>query len=677
MLGGIARLASRRGGWLLAGTLALAVAAGVVGAGVTDRLRSSPGANFRDPGSESVRASDLLTRAAGVDPDVGVVALVGSGRAEDVERAARELRAEAALAEVRVLDVPGAARTYVVGSFGEVPDERRGRVAERLRERFAGDPAVELGGPAVAGTQITETIKDDLTRAELIALPLLVLHSFWVFRGLVAALLPPLVGGVTVAGTLLGLRLVAEATDLSVFALNLVTGLGLGLAIDYSLFVVSRFREELDAGRDTPAALERTMLTAGRTVLFSALTVAAALASLAVFPQRFLFSMAVGGVLVALTAAAAALVFLPALLAVLGSRVNALAPRRWQRPPETGFWTRLAGRVMRRPGVVAAASAGLLVALGLPFLGVTFTGVDAGALPRSESARRVADALVADFDPSTVSPTYAVLSGVSREQALAFAARVRALPEAARVPPPARAGPGVWRVDAYSGEGYLADRSRDLAERVRALDAPVAVLVGGASAGFNDQQARLRERLPLALGLLAATTLVLLFLFTGSVLLPVKALVMNILSISAAFGILVIVFQWLGTETGLESTQPVLLCAVAFGLSTDYGVFLLSRIKEAHDAGLPNRQAVAVGLERTGRIVTAAALLFCVAIGSFATSRLVFIQELAIGTGAAVALDATIVRAFLVPSLMALLGDWNWWAPAPLRRLHARLGLAG
>ncbi len=673
MLGALARLAFRRARWILAATAAFAALAGTLGGPVAGLMKTSPGANFRDPASESVEASNRLERWTGVDPDVGLVARVEPAQRARVER---ELRADPAVALVRPLD-----GRYLVAFFRPVGAEARKDGAERLLDRLEGEPGVLLGGAAVAGSQISEIVQRDLFRAELIAFPLLLLLSFWVFRGLVAALLPPLVGAVSVAGTLLALRAVVEVTELSIFALNLVTGLGLGLAIDYSLLVVSRYREELERHGPGLEALRRTLATAGRTILFSALTVSAALAALLVFPQRFLYSMGIGGLLTPLLAAATALVALPAALALLGRRVNALAPARWQRPPPTGGWERLARFVMRRPLLVAATAAALLVAIGSPFLGIRFTGVDASVLPPETSARQVSDAVARDFDPSRTSPVYIAAEGATAAEIEAYAERLRGL--APLVLPPEPLGEGRWRLQLHSGAKALDDRSRELVREVRLLEQPFDAAVGGAAASFEDQQSSLKAHLPWALALIAATTFGLLFLMTGSLLLPLKALLMNALTLAAAFGLLVLVFQdgrlegLLGytSQGALESTQPILLFAVAFGLSTDYGVFLLSRIKEHHDRGEPTGDAVAHGLERTGRIVTAAALLFCVAIGTFATSRIVFIKELALGMGAAVALDASIVRAFLVPSLMALLGRWNWWAPGPLRRLHARLGL--
>jgi len=454
-------------------------------------------------------------------------------------------------------------------------------------------------------------------------------------------------------------------TSLSVFALNLVTGMGLGLSIDWSLLVVSRFREELVVDRE--GAVARTIASAGRTVIFSALTVAAAMASLLVFPQRFLFSMGVGGVLVSLVGGAVALVVLPAVLALLGTRVNALAPRRWQRAPEGRGWYSLAGFVMRRAPLVAVTSTAFLLLLGLPFLRVAFTAADARVLPEGASARQVYEQLTRDFARTSV-PFYAVVRG-QRADAAVFARRVSGLRGNPRVLRQRRLAPGVWRLDVSAGRDYLSSDSQRLVREIRALPTPLEVEVGGGSAGFVDEKSSLASHLPTAIALVVVTTLIVLFLMTASVILPLKALLMNALTVSAAFGFLVFVFQdgrleglldYRG-QGALQLTQPVLLFVIAFGLATDYGVFLLLRIKEAYDSGLPNREAVAVGLERTGRIITAAALLFCVAVGAFATSGVILVKEVGVGIALAVLIDATIVRALLVPSLMAILGRWNWW----------------
>ena len=418
---------------------------------------------------------------------------------------------------------------------------------------------------------------------------------------------------------------------------------------------------------------------------------AAALAALLVFPQRFLYSMAIGGIMVTLIAATVSLTVLPALLAALGPRVNALSPKRWRAAmhreaggEQSGFWYRLSRWVMRRPGAIAATTALLLIVLGLPFTQIRFTGLDASVLGPSHSGRVVDDALRTEFPPNRTSP---VLVAVRAPASAApevrdYARRLGEVPGVLAVQEPVAAG-GLWRIGVVAPGTRLDETAKDAVRAVRAVDAPFPVQVGGSTAEFLDQQSALADHIPVALVILATTTLVILFLMTGSVVLPVKALIMNLLTLSAAFGILKLIFQdgrlegFLGytSQGALESSQPILLFAVAFGLSTDYGVFLLTRIKEARDSGLPNDEAVAVGLQRTGRIVTAAAILFCIAIGAFVTSEMIFIKELGLGTALAVLIDATIVRALLVPSLMKLLGEWNWWAPRPLARLHARIGL--
>ena len=512
-----------------------------------------------------------------------------------------------------------------------------------------------------------------------------------------------LVGGLAIIGTFFVLRIASELGSISIFALNLTTGLGLGLAIDYSLFIVSRYREELaKRGVDSTGAggrverweaLRATMRTAGRTVLFSSLTVAAALASLTVFPQRFLYSMGIGGSLVALLAAAVALIVLPAVLSILGPRVNALAPRFLQRraerdakPTEAGFWYRLSRFVMRRPALIATLSAAFLIALGIPFLSIKFTSVDAQVLPESASARQVDDVLRSDFPPFRDTPIRLAIEGGGENAVAAVVSEVRDDPGVAAVERPRRLSGGVTVVDAVVEDPFVSERSKSTVERLRDLPEPAGatVLVTGASAHFLDFQSSLEDHLPAALAIVVLSTLVVLFLFTGSVVLPVKALVMNVLNLSAVFGILVLVFQHGNLEGlldyrgqgALEQTMPILLFAVAFGLSTDYAVFLLSRIKEARDGGASDSESVAIGLERTGRIVTAAALLFSIAIGAFATSQIIFIKQNGVGTALAVLIDASIIRALLVPSLMELLGKWNWWAPRPLRRLHARIGVS-
>ena len=696
----LARLIFRRRRLVLGFTVVFVLFAAAYGGPVVTLLDSDD--DFEDHGSESVLARDAVQRATGrsASPDMVVLvrlgAPVGSPQAEQkIARVARELRHPDVADVVAVRDGEPAElvsrdgrSTYLLATFRTGADDDA--LAEELQERVESEPGVTAGGGRLAFTQVGEQVEQDLARAEMLAFPLLFLLSLVVFRSVVAALLPVLVGGVTIITTFVWMRLVNEVEPMSVFAINLITGAGLGLAIDYSLFVVSRFREELATGAETAEALRRTMRTAGRTVLFSAVTVAAAMAALIVFDLRFLFSMGYGGVLVALTAALVSVTVLPALLAVLGPRVNALGLKRWkeaaQRDAEhvqEGPWYRFSQWVMRRPGPIAAATAALLIVMGLPFLQIEFTGVDAGVLPTERSARVVQDALDSEFPPGRSAPIYVAAETDDAAAVRQWAASLTDLPGADSVSPPQQAD-GLWRIDVVTGADALSDEAQQLVSDIRANDAPFPYRVGGGTAAFMDQQSSLEDSLPLALALLCGSTLVILFVMTGSVVLPVKALLMNLLSLSAAFGLLVLIFQdgrfesLLAYESqgALEATQPILLFCIAFGLSTDYGVFLLTRIKEARDGGLPDREAVAVGLERTGRIVTFAALLFCIAIGAFATSEVVFIKELGVGVALAVLIDAFIVRSLLVPSLMALLGKWNWWAPRPLARLHARLGFA-
>jgi RND superfamily putative drug exporter len=670
------------------------VVAGVLGAGVADRL-APYGAD--DPDTESVIANERLEEAG--YQEMGVLVLVED---VDVRTPAGARAVEEVAAEVRDVDGVGEVVGYAqtrdeafvartgdatyLGIFTEGAGDEGEDTAKRVAEALEGRENVLVGGSSLAQAQVGEKVESDLRRAEIFAFPILFLLSLLFFRSLVAALLPLMVGGLAIVGSFFLLRVADEFSDVSIFALNLITGLGLGLAIDYSLFIVSRYREELARVGPGPEALRRTMTTAGRTVLFSSITVAGAVASLMVFPQRFLYSMGIGGLGVALLSAAIALIILPAVLALLGPRVNALAPRVLQRraerdarPLEEGFWYRLSRFVMRRPGRVAVASASLLIVLGIPFLSINFTSVDAQVLPTSASARQVDDRIRADFPPYRDTPVELFVEG-DRAAAQRVVERAAALEGVAEAQPPIRLQDGNHAVRLIADAPPLSDRAQDLVRELRAPDDEV--LVTGFTAGYIDLKESLGDHLPLVFALIAAVTLIVLFAMTGSVILPLKQLVMNLLALSAVFGILVFIFQdgrlegLLGytSQGGLEATQPLLLFAVAFGLATDYGVFLLSRIKEARDGGMDNTEAVATGLERTGRIVTAAALLFAVAIGAFVTSEIIFIKELGVGTALAVLIDATIVRALLVPSLMAMLGKWNWWAPAPLKRLHARLG---
>jgi uncharacterized membrane protein YdfJ with MMPL/SSD domain len=702
MFNALASFAQRRGRRTVIFAAVFFVIAGALGGGVASKL-APYGAD--DPATQSVKAGDRLEddgfREAGtivMVQNVNPNSKAGEARIGGLEnrlRANSDVASVTSYLDTHSRDFVSRAgdATYLAVALKSTDDKDRQDAAKAIADELDGQPGVTVGGIDLAQEQVNKQVEKDLRMAEMLAFPILFLLSLLFFRSGVAALLPLMIGGLAIVGTFLALRLANEFVDVSIFALNLTTGLGLGLAIDYSLFVVSRYREEIAKSGPGAEAMRRTMNTAGRTVLFSSLTVAAALASLMVFPQRFLYSMGLGGALVALLASTIALTVLPAVLALLGNRVNGWAPAFLQRRAERdatvteqGFWYRLSRFVMRRPIGIATVTAAVLLILGIPFYSIKFTSVDAQVLPDSASARQVDNVMRAQFPPFRDTPNLLLVEHATPSSLAAISREVSNVKGISDVQPPRRLGNGDAVIQAYSDNSYISESSRNAVHEIRDLPAPGGseLLVGGAAAHFVDLQSSLKAHAPIALAIVIGATLIVLFLMTGSVVLPVKQLVMNALNLSATFGILVFVFQdgrleglldYRG-QGALEQTMPVLLFAVVFGLSTDYGVFLLSRIKEAHDSGIENSEAVAVGLERTGRIVTAAALLFAIAIGAFATSQIIFIKENGIGTALAVLIDASLIRALLVPSLMELLGDWNWWAPRPLRRLHARFGLS-
>jgi uncharacterized membrane protein YdfJ with MMPL/SSD domain len=700
MFDALARLADRRARRVGLFAILFFLLAGAIGGSVADRL-DPYGAD--DPDTEAVEARESL-QAAGHRVAGAIVVIrdapIGTPAArERVGTIAREIRAMPAVKtvsgyyETRSRDFVSndGDSTYLAVALKPTDDKEWQEAGAAIADRFEGREGVIVGGPAVAQEQVNKQVETDLQKAEMLAFPLLFLLSLLFFRSLVASLLPLMIGALAIVGTFLILRLASEFGSISIFALNLTTALGLGLSIDYSLFVVSRYREEIAKDGPGLAAMRRVMATAGRTVFFSSLTVAAALASLLVFPQRFLYSMGLGGALVALFAALISLTVLPAVLTLLGTRVNSLAPRFLRRraeaearPDEEGFWYRLSRFVMRRPIGVATVSAALLIAMGIPFLNIKFDTVDPTVLPEEASARQAYDIVSDEFPPYRDSPIWVTVRGGDRKSIAALRARVDRTEGVAAVLPPQRLGPDLTVLQAISANAFASEGSQSTVARIRELEVGGGeVLVGGASAEFVDFQDSLARHLPLVLAIVIGSTLVILFLMTGSVVLPIKSLIMNFLNLSAVFGLLVLIFQdgrfedlLAYNSTGaLEQTMPILLFAVAFGLSTDYAVFLLSRIKEARDNGASESESVAIGLERTGRIVTAAALLFAVALGAFATSEILFVKENGVGTALAVLIDASIIRALLVPSLMELLGKWNWWAPRPLRRLHERFGI--
>ncbi|MBW3609559.1 MAG: MMPL family transporter, partial [Actinobacteria bacterium] len=616
MLPAIARLVTVQPRRVLVATIALLAVAVAFGAPVTGKLTVDPDLDFIDPAAQSNVTAVELRRAIGRGLGPGVVVVVRhedgirgvSGQAK-LRRVVARIDADPDVAQTSsALSDPRRSSPFVSrdgrssfvaaylrsGADGEA-------AGARIERALDGMPGVLVGGGAVAGPVVGDQVSEDLAKAEMLAFPLLFLLTLVVFRGAIAALLPLFVGLLTIMTTFLGLRLFNEATPLSIFALNLAIGLGLGLAIDYSLFVLSRYREEMERHGPGREALTRTLRTAGRTVVFSSLTVAAAMLSLLVFPQRFLYSMAISGSLTALSAGLISLIALPAALMVLGPRVNALAPRRWRHrgvATRRGFWYRLSHGVMRRPLIIAVTTSAVLIAAGIPFTRIQFTGVDASVLPDSTVAKQVDTALRTEFPPGRASPLHVAVDAPagSAVQLRAYARRLQGLDGVAAVQPPRYVGGGTWLVTVAPEGGALGDRALDLVRDVRAgprVAGIESVRVAGESARFVDQRAGLADRLPLAIAVLAITTLLILFAMTGSVVLPFKALLMNVLGISAAFGLLVLIFQDgrleglldYTSQGALEITQPLVLLAIVFGLSTDYGVFLLTRIKEARDAG--------------------------------------------------------------------------------------------
>ncbi len=656
---------------------------------------------FEDSNTDSAQASKALEDVTGVRSDGTVIALVSVPALSPYgrERVAEVVSALKRVEGVERVTSPYAPKRPLIALDGqsafavaEVDAQANSDdIAPAVEEEFAGQDDVELGGVVIADEQIAEQSEKDLQRAELFAFPLLLVLSLLFFRSLVAATLPLILGGVAVVGALAAMRAIHEVVPVTVTATNVITALGLGLAIDYSLFIVSRFREELARGVQVPEALHRTLSTSGRAVIFSAVTVAGAMASLLVFPQQLLRSVGISGIAVTLLCALGALFILPALLSLLGERVNALAPSWLQRsarataiPDAHGRWYRFSHWVMRHPATIAVSSAAVLIVLALPALGIRFVPDDASLLPDEQSAGAVDRKLAAEFTPDSQYPiiTQWVTEDPPGSPPAPWAVKYRkdasALEGVEVVPPLVRFG-NVVRMDVFSAVGRASPRTRELIGEVRALESPpvAEVRVGGLAASEIDEEESVLSKLPLAAAILIATTVSALFVMTGSLLLPLKALVMNVLTLGATLGLMRLVFQDGNLEGAFGFTSPggisigvaVIVVITGFGLSTDYGVFSLSRIRELHDGGESNAEAVALGLERTGRLISSAALLFAVAMGALVSGSLIGVKESGFGLAVAVLIDSTIVRAMLVPSLMALLGDRNWWAPKPLRRL--------
>ena len=735
MLERIARLAiaAPRRVVILAAVFAALI--GAFGVPVADKLSPS---GFQDPTAESSRAAQLLTDKFGQgdvplvlvvtapdrydSPQARVVAtsavemLSRSGHVADIDSPWTS-KGPAAAALVSSDKKSGLIVTGVVGTEAE-----QQKYTKELTDALVGESSgvvVRAGGTAMVNLQVTEQSKKDLLLLEAIVVPLSFLVLIWVFGGLFAAALPLGVGVIAILGSLAVLRAVTFFTDVSIFALNLTTAMGLALAIDYTLLMISRYRDELAEGVGREEAVRTTMLTAGRTVLFSAVTVALSMAVMVLFPMNFLRSFAYAGVATVAFAAMAAVVVTPAAIMLLGDRLNALDVRRGLRrilgrpepvplPIGEQFWYRTAKFVMARAVPIGLAAVALLAVLGAPFFGVRPGFPDDRVLPKSASAHQVGDLLRSDFEIDSDSEVPIIITdsaGLGAAEVDRYAAELSRVADVNSVSAPRGtyvdgklAGPPLAATGEAAGSTLLtvgssvplfSEASESQLTALHSVPSPGGRTVefGGLAQTNRDSVDAITSRLPLVLGLIAVIMLVLLFLLTGSVVLPIKALVLNMLSLSAAFGATVWIFQdgHLGalgtTPTGtLVANMPVLLFCVAFGLSMDYEVFLVSRIREfwlaSGKTSADNDESVALGLAHTGRVITAAALIMAISFAALIAAKVAVMRLFGVGLTLAVLVDATLVRMVLVPAFMRVMGRWNWWAPAPLRRLHDRFGIA-
>ncbi|MFI1221492.1 MULTISPECIES: MMPL family transporter [unclassified Streptomyces] len=727
-VGGWTRFVTARPRLALLAALVITALAVFAGSGVADRMGSG---GWQAPDAESTYATEALAREFPASQP-NLLLLVDSGSATVDDPA---VAAEAARLVERLAAEPGISG---IGSYWETAspalrsedgheaiiaariggDEKTaGETLDRIAPAFAGERGpvtVSLGGPVAVQHEMQTIIQEDLLRAELIALPVTLVLLVMVFGSAVAAMLPLGVGIVAILGTNAVLRGLTEFTDVSVFAMNLTTALGLGLAIDYALFIVRRFREELAGGADPRTAVGATLRTAGRTVLFSALTVAVSLSAMLVFPQYFLRSFAYAGIAVVLLAAAAALILLPAALVLLGPRINALDLRqllRRRRKPATAAtsasvaaaapgvaaadgvdaspgrgWARLAVLVMRRAPVFAVVTTVGLLLLGLPFLGVEFGTADDRQLPAGAESRVVQEHIRDGFPGSPGGGLEVLAEGRGTPAEYAdLKDRIEKLPGVLRVDGPVTADSVAYYSVLPEGEA-VGEKTQQLVRDVRALPSASSLdtSVTGTAAVLVDSKDAIADRLPWAVGIIVVATLLLVFLLTGSVLIPLQAVVLNALSLTAMFGAVVWVFQdgnlsglLAFTSTGdIETTLPVLMFCVAFGLSMDYGVFLISRIKEEYDRTGDHEHSVTFGLRHTGGLITAAAVILAVVMVAIGTSRVTNTKMLGLGIALAVLMDAMVVRSLLVPAVMKLMGRSTWWAPAPLRAFHRTFGLS-
>lgn len=745
MLQGIARLAIAAPRRIIGIAVLVFIAAAIFGIPVANSL--SPG-GFQDPNSESARAIAVLTDKFGQSGQQMLILVTAPGGA-DSEQARKvgteivdELKQSPLVynatspwtappaAATELVSKDGRAGLIVVNLKGGENDAQKN--AQTLADRIVHDRdgvKVEAGGSAMEYAQINKQNQADLLVMEMIAIPFSFLVLVWVFGGLLTAALPMALGALAVVGSMSVLRLVTFATEVSIFALNLSTALGLALAIDYTLLIISRYRDELADGCDSEQALIRTMATSGRTVIFSAVTVALSMAATVLFPMYFLKSFAYAGVATVAFVATASIVVTPAAIVLMGSRIDALDVRRLLRrvfrrpepvhkPVEQLFWYRSSKLVMRRWLPLGGAVVALLLLLGLPFFSVKWGFPDDRVLPTSASSHQVGDQLRTNFarDSATAVPIVVPdARGLNPDDLSAYAAALSQVPDVAAVAAPTGsfvagkpAGPPGGATGMSGGSALLtvsstaplfSQASDTQLKRLHQVAGPGdrVVEMAGVAQVNRDSVDAVTDRLPLVLGLMAGVTVVLLFLLTGSVVLPVKALVLNMLSLTAAFGALVWIFQdghlgALGTTPSgtLVANMPVLLFCIAFGLSMDYEVFLVSRIREywlASGAARPatptpaeahaaNDESVARGVARTGRVITAAALVMSMSFAALIAAHVSFMRMFGLGLTLAVIADATLVRMVLVPAFMHVMGRWNWWAPKPLVWLHERFGIS-
>ncbi|MFD5628969.1 MMPL family transporter [Streptomyces sp. NPDC127072] len=722
MFARLAELAIRRARLILVLAVVALVGLGLLGGGAFTKLK---GGGFDDPASQSSRAAKVVDEKFGGETNLILLVRAAEGRGRiDAGSAESDGRALVAALkkEPHVKNVVSFwdtnaeslrskdGREALVLAHVQGDETQLAKNAESVIDDYTGSREgglqVRAGGGAAVGSDLGEQVVDDLFLAEAIAVPLTLVLLLFVFGSVVAALLPLAISLLAIAGSFAQLSLLGSLTDVSNTATNLTTALGLGLAIDYALLMVSRFREQLTEGASVEDAVRRTVHTAGRTVAFSAATVAAALAALLVFPQYFLRSFGYAGVGVVAIAAVSTLFVMPALFVVLGHRVNAGRLPWAKRPRTTGrapFWGRLAAKVMRRPALTALPVLAVLLIAAAPLLNITFGTPDERVLPTEAQSRQVATSLRDNFDGGDDRALHIVIDqSVGQEPLTAYAGRLSELRGVERVETadgtftggqlatglpgnPALAVDDAQRVNVVSGLTPKSDAAQDLVAAVRAIEPPAHTtpLVGGVDAELVDSKASIGDLLPLAVLLVVLTTFVLLFLFTGSVVQPLRALLLNLVSLGATLGVMTWIFQdgnlsgLLGfTPQPMEMAMTVLMFCIAFGLSMDYEVFVTSRIKELHDAGEDNHDAVTHGLGHTGRIVSAAACLLAVSFLAFGTAQLSFMQMFGLGSGLAILIDAIAVRGVLVPASMRVLGRIAWYAPGPLRAFHKRYGLS-